>query len=313
MVKFELERHLPIPADDAAFDFVLLPKADPEAEPTEGKRVLIAAADRRLIDSALRLAEEAKLRPVSITVAAHDLLALVEVDPRQRVAWLHRTGDATELLLAPRLDARVQPQLRRRRRCDPARGDPPEPRRRALARLRRGLGLGRRRRAARCSTSVSRSPIRPGRRGRSAAWLSSPSRAAPPSSRSRTASNRRIRPLDLIPAGDQTAPIHPSRMMPTGAARGHLAARAGALLVPGFRESRRLARVNGEIARIDPEVRAVERAARELERKRQLVSTLDKISAGLAPAPRPAARADRRRCRTTRGSPTSPSTPRASS
>ena len=100
MVRFELERHLPIPADDAAFDFAPLP---PELEADnasgEGKRVLIAAADRRLIDSALRLAEEAKLRPVSITVAAHDLLALVETDPRERVVWLHRVGDTAELIL----------------------------------------------------------------------------------------------------------------------------------------------------------------------------------------------------------------------
>jgi len=56
MVKFELERHLPIPADDAAFDFVALPPdAEADAVPVDGKRVLIAAADRRLIDSALRL------------------------------------------------------------------------------------------------------------------------------------------------------------------------------------------------------------------------------------------------------------------
>ena len=99
MVKFELERHLPIPADDAAFDFAALP---PEAEvetTSEGARVLIAAADRRLIDAALRLAEEAKLRPVSITIAAHDLLALVDVDRRLRVVWLHRNGDTAELIL----------------------------------------------------------------------------------------------------------------------------------------------------------------------------------------------------------------------
>jgi len=100
MVKFELERHLPIPADDAAFDFVPLPPdAEADAVPVEGKRVLIAAADRRLIDSALRLADEAKLRPVSITVASHDLLALVDADRRQRVVWLHRVGDTAELLL----------------------------------------------------------------------------------------------------------------------------------------------------------------------------------------------------------------------
>src|SRR5262252_11133484 len=42
MVRFELERHLPIPADDAAFDFAPLP-AEPEADnaSAEGKRVLI--------------------------------------------------------------------------------------------------------------------------------------------------------------------------------------------------------------------------------------------------------------------------------
>ena len=100
MVKFELERHLPFPADDAAFDFAPLPpEPDVEVVPGEGTRVLIAAADRRLIDSALRLAEEAKLRPVSITVASHDLLALVETDRQHRIVWLHRNGDTAELLL----------------------------------------------------------------------------------------------------------------------------------------------------------------------------------------------------------------------
>src|SRR3989442_10298551 len=100
MVSFELDRHLPIPADDAAFDFVPLPtEAEPESAVSEGKRVLIVAADRRVIDAALRLAEEAKLRPTSITVAAHELIALVETDRRQRVAWLHRTGDSADLLL----------------------------------------------------------------------------------------------------------------------------------------------------------------------------------------------------------------------
>src|SRR5262249_60266272 len=90
MVKFELERHLPMPADDAAFDFVALPP-DPEAEGApEGARVLIAAADRRLVDAALRLAEEAKLRPMSITVAAPDLLPLVDIDRPHPVGGLHR-------------------------------------------------------------------------------------------------------------------------------------------------------------------------------------------------------------------------------
>src|SRR5439155_1688321 len=79
MVRFELDRHLPFPADDAPFDFLTLPPDGEPGEPaSETKRVLIAAADRRVVETAVRLAEEAKLRPVSITVAAHDLLALVK-------------------------------------------------------------------------------------------------------------------------------------------------------------------------------------------------------------------------------------------
>src|SRR2546428_11425952 len=101
MVKFELAPGLPIATEAAAFGFVPLPiesEQQPEGTVPEGKRVLIVAADRRIVDVALRLAEEAKLRPVSITVAAHDPLALVEPRRGQRVARLHRTGEATDLL-----------------------------------------------------------------------------------------------------------------------------------------------------------------------------------------------------------------------
>src|SRR5213078_3206978 len=80
MVGFELERHLPFAADDASFDFAVLP-GDGAAEPPGGgaQRVLIAAADRRVVDTALRLAEEARLRPLSLTVASHNLAALARV------------------------------------------------------------------------------------------------------------------------------------------------------------------------------------------------------------------------------------------
>src|SRR5437667_361406 len=73
MVRFELDRHLPFPADDAPFDFLALPPDGEAGEPaSETKRVLIAAADRRVVDTAVRLAEEAKLRRVSITAAGRD-------------------------------------------------------------------------------------------------------------------------------------------------------------------------------------------------------------------------------------------------
>lgn len=100
MVRFELERHLPFPADDAPFDFLPLAPEGEAGQPADTRRVLIAAADRRVVDAALRLAEDAKLRPVSVTVAAHDLLALAPPERDQRVAWIHRTGDTADVLLA---------------------------------------------------------------------------------------------------------------------------------------------------------------------------------------------------------------------
>ena len=85
MVQFELERHLPFTADDAPFDFVPLPAVRAD-DPSAGQRVLVAAADRRIIEAVLRVAEEARLRPASITVAAHDLVSLVQPPRRRRQA-----------------------------------------------------------------------------------------------------------------------------------------------------------------------------------------------------------------------------------
>src|SRR5256886_5844195 len=101
MVRFELDRHLPFPADDAPFDFHLLPPDGEPGEPgSDTTRVLLTAADRRVVDTAVRLAEETKLRPVSITVAAHDLLALVKTARHARVMWIHRCGATADVLLA---------------------------------------------------------------------------------------------------------------------------------------------------------------------------------------------------------------------
>jgi len=100
MVGFELERHLPFPPDDASYDFTLLP-SEPAADRPAGaeQRVLITAADRRVVETALRLAEEARLRPLSLTVAAHNLPTLARVPRGSHVAWVHRAGGATDLLL----------------------------------------------------------------------------------------------------------------------------------------------------------------------------------------------------------------------
>jgi Tfp pilus assembly protein PilN len=278
MVKFELERHLPIPADDAAFDFAALP---PEAEmetTSEGARVLIAAADRRLIDAALRLAEEAKLRPVSITIAAHDLLALVDVDRRLRVVWLHRNGDTAELILLH--DAMVVFS-----RSFVATDDAT-----LLAETRRSLAGARWRSCDAIWVSGDGAAAAPfldlgvpisdppwtARAERRLAQLAEPRGALELAVA--TASNRRIRSLDLIPAAIKPRRFTRQEMMTGGALAATLLLALAALLVPGVVESRRLARLNSEIARIDPDVRAVERVARELDQKRQLLATVEKIN-----------------------------------
>jgi len=279
MVKFELERHLPIPADDAAFDFAALP---PEAEvemTSEGARVLIAAADRRLIDAALRLAEEAKLRPVSITIAAHDLLALVDVDRGLRVVWLHRNGDTAELILLH--DAMVVFS-----RSFVATDDAT-----LLAETRRSLAGARWRSCDAIWVSGDGAAAAPfldlgvpisdppwtARAERRLAQLAEPRGALELAVA--TASNRRIRSLDLIPAAIKPRRFTRQEMMTGGALAATLLLTLAALLVPGVVESRRLARLNSEIARIDPDVRAVERVARELDQKRQLLATVEKIYA----------------------------------
>src|SRR3989304_6056633 len=95
---FVVEAEDPAAAPRCAF---LPRRAAGEGEPgaAGATRVLIAATDRRVLDTALRLAQDARLRPVPVTVPAHVLLALVRAPRGQRVVWAHVCGDAAELLL----------------------------------------------------------------------------------------------------------------------------------------------------------------------------------------------------------------------
>src|SRR5262245_29865941 len=68
MLRFELERHVPFPPEDAVFDAMDLPTT--KDGPT---RVLVVAGERRIVDHALRLLDEPRLKPASVTVACHDL------------------------------------------------------------------------------------------------------------------------------------------------------------------------------------------------------------------------------------------------
>ncbi|MBI4638378.1 MAG: pilus assembly protein PilM [Candidatus Rokubacteria bacterium] len=292
MVKFELDRHLPFPAEEAPFDFLALP-ADAEAlTPGGGRRVLVAAADRRLVERALGIAEEAKLRPLSVTVAAHDLPALVKPRPRQRVVWAHRVGgDADLLLLAGgtpvlsrhvpvRDDGELAQEIRRSlgvarwRACDAVwvSGDSRAPRAPSTSALTE-LGV-----------PVTEPPWTPRARRRLAALKQSPRGAFELALA--VALGPRVRLLDLIPAARKPRRLSRAQLLTLGTLAATILLSLGALVAPGYRDGRRLDAINAEIRRLDPEVRVVDRVLRDLERRRRLLATVESLeSSALRPLP----------------------------
>jgi general secretion pathway protein L len=94
MVAFELERHVPFPPEDMRFDWTPLPGT------AKGPvRILVVAAERRTVEGALRLLEESRIRPAALTIACHDLPALLARRPKVRAAvWAHRTGGSIDLI-----------------------------------------------------------------------------------------------------------------------------------------------------------------------------------------------------------------------
>jgi Tfp pilus assembly protein PilN len=289
MVRFELERHLPFPADDAPFDFLPLPSQSASGSPDETRHVLIAAADGRVVEAALRLAEDAKLRPLSLTVAAHELPALVHPAHGQRVVWLHRAGDTVDLLLlrgADLLGSRSLPAVDAATLAGEVRGSF------AVARWRECDAVW----LSGDAAAELADPL---------AALGVPVTAPPYTHRARrhlhalgeeqegaaelalaVASARGIRPLDLIPAAIKPRRLTRHQWITVGMAAATLLLGLGALLVPGVRERRHLGALDAEIARIDPEVRVVERTLRELEGKRRLLATVAGLeTAALRPLP----------------------------
>lgn len=289
MVRFELERHLPWGGEDTPFDYLPLPIDSVQAAEGMVRQVLIAAADRRVIDGALRLAEDSKLRPASITVAVHNLPALVPRQQPGRTVWVHRVGDTTELLfLADSMlllsrsvtatdDAAIAEEIQRSfavtrwRGCEAiwVSGDLSGGESHAL----RTLG-------APVSEPPFTEPVR--------AWLAALPGEAPGELilALAVAAGGRSRPLELLPAALRPRQLSRPQVITLATAAAGLLLAVGALMAPGWRTSREIAILNREIARLDPEVRAVETVAQELERKRNLLATIQTIeSTGLRPLP----------------------------
>jgi Tfp pilus assembly protein PilN len=280
MVRLNLDGHVPFAADDAAFDWIPLASDGDGARGEETlRRVLVVAAEPRVVDAALRIAEEAKLRPASLTVAAHDLLVLARPPRDQRVVWVHRTGasadvlclDGPALLLSRTVpapdDTTLGDEVRRTlaavrwRGCDAVwvsgDADPFAP---GLAGL--GLPVSSPDYTARALTRMA--ALGPEDRGAHTLALA-------------TASGRGARPLDLLPLPLRPRRLSRAQTLTLGVAGVTAALLIAALALPTLREQRHLARINGEITRLEPDVRAVERVQRELERKRKLLATITGI------------------------------------
>jgi Tfp pilus assembly protein PilN len=287
MVQFELERHLPFTSDDAAFDFIPLPSPSGGPAAAEAaRRVLIAAADRKVVEGALRLADDARLRPIALTVAIHDLLALVGSRQRGHVVWLHRVDGVTALIF---LGAG---QLVLSRSVATTDDDALAAEIQRSFALTRWTGVdeiwrsgdGSETDAAAALTSLGAPVTEPPYRARARALLDQITDPEPGAAELvaavALASERRTRPLDLLPARLRPRRLTRQQVAALGALAAAVVLGITALLVPGYRENRRLAAVNGSIAALDGQVRAVEQTLQELERKRRLLATIQSVESG---------------------------------
>jgi Tfp pilus assembly protein PilN len=278
MVKFELERHLPYGAEEASFDWLPLPDEREGGAVAGSHQVVVAAADHRVMDAALRLAEEAQLRPVSITVAIHNLPALVTRQRQGHIVWVHRLGENFEVLflagsslLLSRVVAcenNIADEVRRSfgpirwRACDAVwvSGDAVEETRDALGEL---------------GVPVGEPPYRDDVRAQLA--------TLPEDMRSElmlalaVASGGRGRPLELLAPALRPRHLTRSQMITGGLMAAAVLLVIVALMAPGYRASRQLSSVNSQIARLDTEVRAVEKVLDELGRRRRLLAMIQSI------------------------------------
>jgi Tfp pilus assembly protein PilN len=295
MVQFELERHLPFASDDASFDFAALP-TEP-ASPAAGnaaRRVLIAAADRKVVEGALRLAEEARLRPTSLTVAVHDLPALVASRQRGHVVWLHRVGETTTLLFL------TAGQIVLSRSVPTADDDA------LAAEIQRSLAVTRwagvdaiwRSGDGGAGDVVTASALTmfgapvtaPPYTARGRALLAQITEPEPGAAQLAAAvavgAGRRMRPLELLPVRLRPRRLTRQQLAALGALAAAIVLGITALLVPGYRENRRLTVINRRIVELDGPVRAVEQTLQELERKRRLLTTIRSLeSTTIRPLP----------------------------
>ncbi len=287
MVTFELERHLPFPAEEATFDFELLPS------PRGGsQRVLLAACERRTVDRALRLLEEARLTPRAVTVACHDLPALVGRWPKaKRLVWVHLVGDEAELLF-----------LHGSRLCM-SRSIPAADSAGLASEIAKSLLLLRWEELG--GVWISGDGVEPLLTATDLTRLGAPVTPPPFSAHAQagvaalgdsangltllalaTAFAPRRRPLNLLPPALRPRQLSRAQLVTASNLAATLILGLGLLFAWSYQGQRHLARLNGAIRAIDPEVKAVERLVGELEQTRQILARLQAVqTSALHPLP----------------------------
>jgi Tfp pilus assembly protein PilN len=290
ILAFELERHLPFPAEHAEFDSIPAPTSR-RAKATL-TRVLIAAAPGRLVEDARRLLAAAGARPGSLTVACHDLPALLRRRPMvRRAVWIHRHRARADILLLSRGTLRL------------SRNVPAESETELAVEFARSLtllnwtdcdavwvsgdmnvALRTAVKAGEIRARVSRPPLKPA--VERMLYQLEPERRGAGLLALAVAVGHRRPELDLMPVEVRPRRLSGAHSLAAGLAALALTAGAGLLAAQDHMQNRYLRLVMDEIRKLDPEVKSVERLGSELQLQRKLLTTIQSVEAGaLHPLP----------------------------
>jgi Tfp pilus assembly protein PilN len=280
MVRFELERHVPFPPEDVACDWSGSP-----ARQDGPLRVLVGACESRRVEQALHLVREAGRRPLALSIACHDLRALL---PRRiqakRAVWAHRHDGRTDLVFIGHAVVRL------------SRSIPAETPHELVREIQRSLALLQWRDCealwvsgdeserflsapalAELGAPVSEPPF--GEQGRALVESLPEERHGAAMLALAVACGSRQPRINLLPAA-----LRPRRI-----SRGQLvtAAMAGLTLLLGlgllgaqvWQRQRYVGQISQELRHLDPEAKSVERLAADVNQKKRLMAALRGVEA----------------------------------
>jgi general secretion pathway protein L len=287
MVAFELERHVPFPPEDMRFDWTTLTGT------AKGPvRILVVAAERRTVDGALRLLEEPRIKPAALTVACHDLPALLARRSKVRAAvWAHRAGGSIDLVClgqgriqlsrtvpagdgeALAADVAATLSLLGWTECDAiwASGD-------GADELLASPAL------EQLAASVTAPPWNP------AVEAMLPGLPADDQGRATlalaVALGSQRPPLNLLSVELRPRTFSSGQLVTAGMVAMTVALGAGLVLGQGYKQQRYATQLSDALRKLDPDVKAVERLSAELAQKRRLLETVQSIEkADVRPLP----------------------------